>query len=1298
MKRTLALLLCALMLISLLPARTGMIAAAEGVTAILKVPDDLTHGKWVQPELEYYNPFEDVDICITYRSVTGEGLVFDNTCDELQENNKIPKGTQQGLYLYSYLISQDVQSDAIDIVATVTVTPDGGAPFDLVCKVSLPVNHAMACTADPDGETHSLACACGRTEAALPHDWEAQKSESGLDGQFAHHLHCAACGVSRLALCALEAQEVVPPTCIDKGYTTCICTVCGRTKQMELTEPTGLHLYGGWLPDKGNTQERANHTRICTNCSDSQTNACSFEGGIVTDPTCEAAGFTSYSCAECSFHYLSDMTERLEHQHAGWQAVESSYPATPRHVGICTRCRDVTEEICLFGDKQVIGPTCAQAGYTRFTCQACAHPLIVEETDKLPHLWGSWHPLEADPGIHQRSCTGCDEVQDAPCVDGDGVATPPTCSQAGFITYTCTACGHARVEMDGEQLSHAWAAWAPAAGTPGFHSRGCMDCTASEEEACVFDTGVTTPPTCIREGYITRTCTLCKFVHTVPDGEGLEHAWGAWQPVIGKAGYHTRICTSCQTADSKPCAFDGGIKTAATCLQDGYVTYTCRDCERVDAVTEGAALGHAWGAWTTQMGPPIFHTRNCLRCIATASEACRFGSGVPTAPSCLEPGVTTFTCQVCLYAYTEENAEQLPHSWGSWHSLEDKPGTHQRSCTGCDEVQAAPCVDAGVATPPTCSQAGFITYTCTACGHVRVEMNGEQLDHAWAAWVPAAGTSGFHSHGCKNCTASQEEACVFDTEVKTPPTCTREGFITRTCTLCKFVHTVPDGEVLEHAWGAWRPVNGRPGYHTRSCVDCQTTDTKPCAYDDGISTPPSCLQDGYITYTCRDCNHVGAVTEGGALGHVWGDWTTQMGPPVFHARDCLYCSTTASEACQFGPGVPTAPNCSEPGVTTFTCPVCSYTYEVENAEQLPHPWGSWHPLEDKPGAHLRRCTGCDEVQEGKCVYAARVQAPTCTDPGFTVYACSACQHAYRGQAVPPTGKHSLSGWQDTADGQHQRSCSACDFLEAQAHQFSWTPGTGGAHTAHCTLCEATRHTDALTGDITLTYETIHLGESITATWVLTGGLPPYTVTACLVVTTEDGRETRVDMDHLADGSADFMPETSGSAKIVIRFTDSLGAEMPLKKAFSVLPPPTATLSIILPTSVRCGDSVQAVLAPEEASGIPLHWSVDDPELAAIDPSGRFTARAPGLVTVRVWAQDSSGQAASCQVSITRPLLPGDANDDEDINTKDLISVLNFLIHKTPLAAEDNANLAGEQGSPDINIDDLLVLIDVLVGL
>jgi hypothetical protein len=61
-------------------------------------------------------------------------------------------------------------------------------------------------------------------------------------------------------------------------------------------------------------------------------------------------------------------------------------------------------------------------------------------------------------------------------------------------------------------------------------------------------------------------------------------------------------------------------------------------------------------------------------------------------------------------------------------------------------------------------------------------------------------------------------------------------------------------------------------------------------------------------------------------------------------------------------------------------------------------------------------------------------------------------------------------------------------------------------------------------------------------------------------------------------------------------------------------------------------------------------------------------------------------------------LPGDANDDEDINTQDLISILNFLIHKTPLASEDNANLAGEHGSPDINIDDLLVLIDVLVGL
>lgn len=1025
MKRRLALFLCAALLISLLPAHSGISAdgtdeAGEFLTLIL--PDGVEHLKYVQPDLVYLNLHEDVVLTIAYTSITGEGLVIDETRLRLKYTISIAKGIEHTVPMYSYQVSQEHQSDAIDIRMEITVTPEGGESYQVERTALLPVNHSFVCQENPDGATHSKLCICGKGGTALPHEWANQVSDEGLDGQFAHRINCVDCGASQLALCVFDAGPVVSPTCVEPGYTIYTCLACNRQEKRDETAPTEIHSYGRWFPNEENIEEQASHSSTCFTCHQLQSEACTFGEGVITDPSCETVGFTSHTCTLCSYSYTSNSTPLLTHQHGGWVAVAGSYPDNPRHTGVCARCGDIKEASCYFDDGTVTLPTCEHTGFITYVCQTCFHALVEPAGEQKPHTWGDWAPSTVTPGIHVASCTACGTGLEAPCVYGDGVITLPTCEQQGFITHTCRDCGYASVQPDADQLPHAWGNWAPVAGAPGFHARACANCQTTREDTCTFD-----------------------------------------------AGIHT------------------------------------------------------------------------------------------------------------------------------------------------------------------------------------------------------------------------------------PPTCTRAGFITKTCSVCKHLHIAPGEEMRDHAFGPWAPLAGAPGFHIRTCPDCQVTERKSCAFDEGVKTPPTCLQPGFTTHTCQDCGATRDVPEGEAKGHSWGRWTTRLAPRAFHTRNCLACSAIDSAFCSYGPGVTTPPSCTEAGFITYTCPDCSHAYTVADAERLAHDWSPWEPSASNPGTHQRLCATCDETQETGCTYKTSILAPTCANQGFTLHTCSECKHTRREQLVPPTGQHSMSAWRDMEDGQHHRSCADCGHAEAQKHIVDWIPDPDGAHAGQCRSCAFKLLTEALQGELSLPDESIKAGERIKASWVFTGGLPPYTVTDLYAVVLNQGRQTRVDFDEAVENSVSFVPGTAGSGEVVVCIADSLGAKKELRKAFRVLPLQNADLQMILPPTMRCGDSIQAALAPVEAKDIPMRWSVDDTTLAEIDSSGWLTACAPGVVTVQAHAQDGSGRTAICQITVLKALLPGDANDDGYINSKDLISIMDFLIQSIPVTSEENADLAGEEGALDINTQDFLRLIDLLVG-
>ena len=76
---------------------------------------------------------------------------------------------------------------------------------------------------------------------------------------------------------------------------------------------------------------------------------------MVTAPTCETAGYTTHTCANCGHSYVSDETAALGH---AYEAV-------------------------------VTAPTCETAGYTTHTCANCGHSYVADQTAALGHSYTS---------------------------------------------------------------------------------------------------------------------------------------------------------------------------------------------------------------------------------------------------------------------------------------------------------------------------------------------------------------------------------------------------------------------------------------------------------------------------------------------------------------------------------------------------------------------------------------------------------------------------------------------------------------------------------------------------------------------------------------------------------------------------------------------------------------------------------------------------------------------------------------------------------------------------------------------
>ena len=287
----------------------------------------------------------------------------------------------------------------------------------------------------------------------------------------------------------------------------------------------------------------------------------------------------------------------------------------------------------------------------------------------------------------------------------------------------------------------------------------------------------------------------------------------------------------------------------------------------------------------------------------------------------------------------------------------------------------------------------------------------------------------------------------YMTEKSVEPTCTADGGILNTCTLCGAEFLTDVVPATGHDFEDWKTVKEpsctAEGQLERRCRTCGHRERKSVAMIDHdyvkSVTAPGCVEGGYTTYTCS-CGDSYVVDYTDALGHDFTEWQ-----------------------------VSEAPNCTESGLEERWCERCGHR-ERRAADPLGHRYTSEviEPGCTVGGYTLHTCACGDSYRSDFTNprghrYEAVITEPGCIAGGFTTYTCD-CGDSYRSDFTTPTGHRYEATVTEpgcTAGGYTTYSCHCgdsyrSDFTTPTGHRYEAAitePGcTAGGYTTYTCHC------------------------------------------------------------------------------------------------------------------------------------------------------------------------------------------------------------------------------------------------------
>lgn len=319
-----------------------------------------------------------------------------------------------------------------------------------------------------------------------------------------------------------------------------------------------------------------------------------YDAGVVTPPTCQDDGFTTYTC-KCGHFYTDNIVPKGDHYYG-----EGVTDTTDK---VCTGCGVKNHtHTTVAGD--VVPPSCTAEGYTVYACTdtECAFTEKKDEQPKLAH--------NDTDGDFLCDADGCDEIAlpeagstltiEQAIKLGKLFASNTYTNDKYYVTGTISEIYNAEYgnmyltdgtnkftiygtySFDGE-ISFKNLPVKPVAGdvVTIYGKIGTYGTTAQIKNGWIQhnNTVVVTAPTCTEGGFTTTTCKYCGLETVSDETAALEH------------NFVDGVCDreGCGALDHVHSYTE--VVTAPTCTEDGYTTKTCAcgDVQKVDVVP---ALNH----------------------------------------------------------------------------------------------------------------------------------------------------------------------------------------------------------------------------------------------------------------------------------------------------------------------------------------------------------------------------------------------------------------------------------------------------------------------------------------------------------------------------------------------------------------------------------------------------------------------------------------------------------------------------------------------------------------------------------